>query len=62
LYDNPPPVFDLPTYSVHVDRGVHCIFHCPNICTQLSAAALLTQTSGDLLYPDKRSSVPSRPL
>jgi hypothetical protein len=61
-YDNPPPVFDLPTYSIHVDQGVHCIFHCPKICTQLSATALLSQTYGDLLYPNKRSTVPSCPL
>jgi hypothetical protein len=52
-YDNPAPTFDLPSYSVHVDRGVHCTFHCPSICTQLRAAAVYSQTTGDCLYPTK---------
>lgn len=54
-YDNPPPTFDMPTYSVHVDVGVYSTFNCPALCTGLRAAAFLQQTTGDRLYPDKRS-------
>ena len=26
LFQNPLPSFDVPTYSVHVDNGVHAVF------------------------------------
>ena len=54
-YDNPPPTFDLPTYSVHVDPGVYCAVHRPDVFSQLRVAALHSQATGDTLYPDKRS-------
>ena len=27
LFQNPLPSFDVPTYSIHVDNGVHVVFH-----------------------------------
>ena len=38
LFQNPIPSFDVPTYLVHVDNGVHVVF-----CDKLDAAKLLTQ-------------------
>jgi hypothetical protein len=28
MFNNPIPRFDVPSYSVHVDRGAHTIYHC----------------------------------
>ncbi len=28
MFTNPIPRFDIPSYSVHVDRGVHTVYHC----------------------------------
>jgi hypothetical protein len=50
LYGNAPPDLELPTYSVHVDRGVFSSFHSPNICALLQLAALQAQTTGDTVY------------
>ena len=38
LFQNPIPRFDVPTYLVHVDNGVHFVFH-----DKLHAGMLLTQ-------------------
>jgi hypothetical protein len=48
LYQNPLPRFDLPSYSIHVDRGIHSIF-----CDQDNANALCTaaNSSNNCLYP-----------
>jgi hypothetical protein len=51
-YDNEPPKLDLPTYSVHVDRGVFHTFHSSAICAQLKDAAALLQTNREQLYAD----------
>jgi hypothetical protein len=40
LFQNPLPSFDVPTYSVHVDNGVHIVFN-----GKLDAAMLLPQHS-----------------
>ena len=40
LFQNPLPSFDVPTYSVHVDNGVHVVFN-----NKLDAAMLLPQLS-----------------
>jgi len=48
LYQNPLPRFDLPSYSIHVDRGIHSTF-----CDQANADALCAAAncSDDRLYP-----------
>ena len=28
MFHNPIPHFDVPTYSIHVDRGAHTSSHC----------------------------------
>ena len=38
LLQNPIPSFDIPTYSVHVDNGVHVVFH-----KKLHAGMLFTE-------------------
>ena len=38
LFQNPIPSFDVPTYLVHVDKGVHFVFH-----NKIHAGMLLTQ-------------------
>ena len=40
LFQNPLPSFDVPTYLVHVDNGVHVVFN-----NKLDAALLLPQHS-----------------
>jgi hypothetical protein len=27
MFQNPTPSFDVPTYSIHVDRGTHVTYH-----------------------------------
>jgi len=50
LFQNELPRTDLPTYSVHVDRGAHSIIHSPAITAQVNAAVVEFQSSGDKLY------------
>jgi len=47
LYQKPLPRFDLPSYSIHVDRGIHSTF-----CDQANADALCAtaNSSDDRLY------------
>ena len=48
MYHNAIPRFDLPSYSIHVDRGVHIAYSdTPNIAALRFAA----DTSGECLYP-----------
>jgi hypothetical protein len=49
LYSNPPPKLSLPTYTIHVNRGIHSITHSPDCCSILLSASQ-SQTNGDLLY------------
>ncbi len=37
MFNNPVPRFDIPTYSVHCNRGVHVAFHDNATCTILIA-------------------------
>ena len=49
MFHNPTPWFDLPSYSIHVDRGVHIVFN-----NDAHAAALLFAASpygNERLYP-----------
>jgi hypothetical protein len=49
MFHNPTPRFDLPSYSIHVDRGVHIVFN-----NDAYAAALLSAASpsgNERLYP-----------
>ena len=55
MYQNEPPKLDLPTYSIHVDRGVHVSLHNETHVAQLRAAAHISQVTGDRLFTDKRS-------
>ena len=48
MYHNPIPHFDLPSYSIHVDRGVHIAYgDTPNIATLRFAADI----GEECLYP-----------
>jgi hypothetical protein len=49
-YDNPPPSLDLPTYSVHIDRGIHTTFHSDAVNAHLQCVVSLLQTTGDIVY------------
>ena len=49
-YDNEPPKLDLPTFSVHVDRGIYSTVQNPAACALLSAVSLQSQTNSDVLY------------
>ena len=49
MFHNPTPRFDLPSYSIHVNRGVHIVFN-----NDAYAAALLSAASpsgNERLYP-----------
>jgi hypothetical protein len=48
LYQNPLPWFDLPSYSIHVDRGIHSTFYDQANADALCAVA---NSSDDCLYP-----------
>ena len=50
MYSNPPPKLDLPTYSVHVDRGILLTYVSSTDCALLQASALSVQTNMDQLY------------
>jgi hypothetical protein len=51
LYVNPPPPFDLPSYSIHVNRNFH-VAHLNTSCTQLLMAAAADNTNGE--SPDNK--------
>ena len=48
LYQNPLPRFNLPSYSIHVDHGIHSTFWDQDNADALCAAA---NSSDDRLYP-----------
>ena len=35
MFNNPLPRFDVPTHSIHVDRGVHVTYHDKALCDLL---------------------------
>jgi hypothetical protein len=45
LYVNPPPCFNLPSYSIHVNQNFH-VTHLNTSCTQLLMAAAADNTHG----------------
>ncbi len=52
MFHNPSPCFDVPSYSIHVDHGVHVLFHNTAIARLLiSTASHASDTSGLLLPP-----------
>jgi hypothetical protein len=48
LYSNPPPKLSLPTYTIHINRGIHSIFSSPECSSMLIHSA--KQSNGDSLY------------
>jgi hypothetical protein len=52
MFHNPLPRFDVPSYSIHVDRGAHVQFHDATLSRQLVlAASHATDTPGALYSP-----------
>ena len=52
MFHNPLPRFDVPSYSIHVDRGAHVTFHCEAIARQLIILAPnANDTPGALTSP-----------
>jgi hypothetical protein len=52
MFHNPLPFFNVPSYSNHVDRGAHVLFHNAAITRQLiSMASHASEPSGLLLPP-----------
>ncbi len=52
MFHNPLPRFDIPSYSIHVDRGAHVLFHDTAIACQLFlTASHASDTSGLPLQP-----------
>lgn len=49
-YHSTPPSLDLPTYSIHFDRGVTTTFVCKTINAHVQSVASLLQTSGDRMH------------
>jgi hypothetical protein len=45
MFANPLPKFDVPTYSIHIDRGAHVMFHNKALCNILLFEASRTSTS-----------------
>jgi hypothetical protein len=45
MFANPLPRFDVPTYSIHVDRGAHVAFHDQALCDILLFEASRTSSS-----------------
>ncbi len=53
MFHNPLPRFDVPSYSIHVDRWAHVTFHCDAITHQLkkNLAPNANETPGALKSP-----------
>jgi len=45
MFNNPLPKFDVPTYSIHVDRGAHVTYHDEALCDLLLFEASRTSSS-----------------
>jgi hypothetical protein len=54
-YNNAPPALDLPTYSVHVDRGVHTTFTCPDVSAHVKHVTTMRAQSGTKCIVDQMS-------
>ena len=51
MFGNPIPTFDVPSYSVHVDRSAHEVFLLKASCDDLMSASLgTTESPSDKLY------------
>jgi hypothetical protein len=52
MFQNPLPRFDVPTYSIHIDRGAHVSYHDENHCDNLRIVALQTsEDPGNRCFP-----------
>ena len=52
MFHNPLSHFDVPSYSIHVDRGAHVQFHDATLSCQLVLeASHTTDTPGALYSP-----------
>jgi hypothetical protein len=52
MFQNPLPAFDVPTYSIHVDRGAHVTYHNQALTNVLCFEASQTpNTLQDKRYP-----------
>ncbi len=51
MFHNPLPRFDVPSYSIHVDRGAHVLFHDATITRQLISTASHASEPSVLLLP-----------
>jgi hypothetical protein len=52
MFRNPLPCFDVPSYSIHVNRGAHVTFHSDAIARQLIIlASNANDTPGALNSP-----------
>jgi len=51
LYTNLPPSLELPTYSVHCDRGVHIAFVSQSVSETLLSVAIVTSNNGERVIP-----------
>jgi hypothetical protein len=52
MFNNPIPLFDIPSYLVHVDCGAHTVYHCKDRAKDLmSWAKCLDHGPASPLYP-----------
>ncbi len=52
MFHNPLPRVDVPSYSIHVDRGAHVSFHGAAIaCQPMILTSHTIDTPGTLLMP-----------
>jgi hypothetical protein len=51
MFHNPLPRFDVPSYSIHVDRGAHILFHDAAITRQLISTASHAPAPPGVLLP-----------
>ncbi len=52
MFQNPLPAFDVPTYSIHVDRGAHVTYHDQALTNALCFEASQTSINlQDICYP-----------
>ncbi len=52
MFQNPLPCFDVPTYSIHMDRGAHVSYHDEAHCNNLRTVTLQTsEDPGNQCFP-----------
>ena len=57
MFHNPLPAFDVPTYSIHIDRGAHVAYHDKALTNVLCFEASHTSDiAQDALYPWQKAS------